>query len=249
MSNPEGCQAVDRPCYRVPDDVYFIKKIDATEKEVSLMKNTVVMLLVFLGAMLFVDSDSPSFLVPFVFAHCDTLDGPVVKTARAALEKGDVTPILKWVKKENEAEIRDLFKKTLSVRGKGKDAQELADMYFLETLVRLHRAGEGEPYTGLKLAGVVDPAVVEADKALESGSVENLVKLIAEVASKGIRERFNKAKEARKHADHSVEAGREFVEAYVQFTHYVERLHLDSTVQAEHHHAAPKAGSEEQHKH
>jgi hypothetical protein len=204
------------------------------------MKRTLILFLVFIGAMLFADSNSVPFLLPFVFAHCDTLDGPVVKTAKAALEKGDVTPILKWVKKENEQEIRDLFKKTLAVKSKGKEAQELADMYFLETLVRLHRAGEGEPYTGLKPAGVVEPAVVEADKALESGSVETLVELITEAASKGIRERFNKAKEAKKHADHSVEAGREFVEAYVQFTHYVERLHLDSTAEAAHHHRAPK---------
>ena len=216
------------------------KKLMKPKKEVFVMKRTLLMLFVFIGAMLFVDGDSVPLVLPFVFAHCDTLDGPVVKTARVALEKGDVMPILKWVKKENEAEIRDLFKKTLTVRSKGKEAQELADMYFLETLVRLHRAGEGEPYTGLKPAGVVESAVVEADKALESGAVDSLVKLITEGASKGIRERFNKAKEAKKHADHSVDAGREFVEAYVQFTHYVERLHLDSTVQAEHHHGTAK---------
>ncbi len=213
------------------------------------MKKTLILLLSFIGAMLFVDSSSAPFLLPFVFAHCDTLDGPVVKTARAALEKGDVAPVLKWVKKENEAEIRDLFKKTITVRGKGKEAQELADMYFLETLVRLHRAGEGEPYTGLKPAGVVEPAVVEADKALESGSVDNLVKLVTEAASKGIRGRFNKAKEAKKDADHSVEAGREFVEAYVQFTHYVEQLHIDATAAAAHHYGTPKAATEEHHKH
>ncbi|MDD5723656.1 MAG: DUF6448 family protein [Syntrophales bacterium] len=214
------------------------------------MKRTLLMLLVFMGAMLFVDSDSAPFMLPFVFAHCDTLDGPVVKTAKAALEKGDVTPILKWIKKENEAEIKDLFKRTLIVRSKGKEAQELADMHFFETLVRLHRAGEGAPYTGLKPAGVVEPAVVEADKALESGSVEKLVKLVTEAASKGIRERFNKAKEAKKHADHNVEAGREFVEAYVQFTHYVERLHLDASLSPEHGHAAHnEATKEESHKH
>jgi len=213
------------------------------------MKKTVILLLSFIGVMLFVDSNSKPFLLPFVFAHCDTLDGPVVKTARDALDKGDVTPVLKWVKKENETEIKDLFKKTLTVRSKGKEAQELADMYFLETLVRLHRAGEGEPYTGLKPAGVVEPAVVEADKALESGSVENLVKLITGAASKGIHERFTKAKEAKKQADHSIEAGREFVEAYVQFTHYVERLHFDSTTEAEHHHSAAKDATEEYHKH
>ncbi len=215
------------------------------------MKRTLILLFVFLGAMLMPDSDSVPFLRSYAFAHCDTLDGPVIKTAQAALEKGEVTPILKWVKKEDEAEIRALFQKTLLVRSKGKEAQEFADMYFLETLVRLHRAGEGVPYTGIKPAEAVEPAVAEADKALESGSVEKLVKLVTEAAAKGIRERFHKAKEARKHADHSIEAGREFVEAYVLFTHYVERLHLDAGHQAGHPHgAAPKeAVTEEHHKH
>jgi len=214
------------------------------------MKKTTAMILIFLGAMLFVEADPSTILLPFVLAHCDTLDGPVVKAAKAALEKGDVAPVLKWVKRENETEIRNLFAKTLSVRKKGKDAQELADMYFFETLVRLHRTGEGEPYSGLNPAGVVEPAVVEADKALETGSVETLIKMITEAASRGISERFHKAKEARKHADHSIEAGREFVDAYVQFTHYVERLHLDSMGQAEPHHPAVKPiVKEEHHKH
>lgn len=213
------------------------------------MKKTLILLLSFVGSMLFVDGSSAPFSLPVVFAHCDTLDGPVVKTARAALEKGDVTPILKWVKKEDEAEIKDLFKKTTIVRSKGKDAQELSDRYFLETLVRLHRAGEGVPYTGLKPADMVEPAVVEADKALESGSAENLVKLITDAASKGIRERFVKAKEAKKRADTSVEAGREFVEAYVQFTHYAEQMHLNSLAEAEHQHGSPQAIPEEGHKH
>ncbi|MEW6668450.1 MAG: DUF6448 family protein [Thermodesulfobacteriota bacterium] len=214
------------------------------------MKKASIVFLVFMGTLPLVDCDSAPLLLPLVFAHCDTLDGPVVKTARAALERGDVTPVLKWVKKENEAEIRSLFKKTLTVRGKDGEFQELADMYFLETLVRLHRAGEGEPYTGLKSAGAVEPAVVEADRALEGGSVENLIKLITEAASEGIRERFHRAKEAMKHADHSVDAGREFVDAYVQFTHYVERLYLDSTLQAAHHHPAPETPrTEGHHKH
>lgn len=160
------------------------------------------------------------------FAHCDTLDGPVVMTARAALEKGDVTPVLKWVKKEHEGEIREAFKKTLAVRAKGPEARDLADMYFLETLVRVHRAGEGAPYTGLKPAGTeLGPAVVGSDNALVSGSVDGLVKLIGDVAAAGVRERFSRAYEAKKHADESVEAGREYVEAYVSFVHYAERLY------------------------
>lgn len=162
-------------------------------------------------------------------AHCDTLDGPVVKTAGTALEKGDITPVLKWVSKEDEKEIQALFSKTLIARKQGKEAKELADMYFFETLVRIHRAGEGAPYTGLKAAGTVEPSVAAADRSLESGSVDSLVKLVTDAAAGGIRERFAHASETKKHADHGVEYGRKFVAAYVEFTHYVERLHMDAT--------------------
>jgi hypothetical protein len=167
-------------------------------------------------------------------AHCDTLDGPVVATARASLEKGDATPVLKWVKKENEKEIQELFNKTLIVRKQGKEAKELADQFFFETLVRIHRAGEGAPYTGLKAAGSVEPSVAAADKALDSGSVDDLVKLVTEAAAKGIRERFAQTVETRKHSEHTVDAGRKFVQAYVEFTHYVERLHMDAERQSVH---------------
>jgi hypothetical protein len=165
------------------------------------------------------------FLSENVFAHCDTLDGPVVKTARVALEKGDIKPLLKWVRVEDEKEIQDAFKKTLTVRAKGAKAKELADMYFFETLVRIHRAGEGAPYTGLKPGEAVDPAVALADKALEGGSVDKLVDILTKAMANGIRERFQHASETLKHADDSVVAGREYVEAYVIFTHYVEGLH------------------------
>ncbi|MBI3773290.1 MAG: hypothetical protein HY272_11395 [Gammaproteobacteria bacterium] len=159
------------------------------------------------------------------FAHCDTLDGPVVQTARIALEKGDVTPLLKWVQADDEKEIRIAFKNTLAVRSKGADAKELADMYFFETLVRIHRAGEGACYTGLKAGESVDPAVTMADKALETGSVDKLVDVLTKAMANGVRERFKDASEKQKHADDSVAAGREFVEAYIIFTHYVEGLH------------------------
>jgi hypothetical protein len=158
-------------------------------------------------------------------AHCDTLDGPVVATARTALDKGDVTPLLKWVRPEEEKEIRGAFQKTLAVRTNGSEAKELADMYFFETLVRIHRAGEGAPYTGLKPGEAIDPAVALADKALENGNVDKLVNVLTGAMANGIRERFAKAYENQKHADDNIEAGREFVESYVIFTHYVEGLH------------------------
>ena len=157
-------------------------------------------------------------------AHCDTLDGPVVLDARLALEEGDVTPVLKWVQKDDEALIRQAFKETQVVRAKGAEAKDLADRYFFETLVRVHRAGEGAPYTGLKPAGAVDPAIGAADKALETGSVAPLQKLIAEAVSSGLLARYSKALEASKHKDESVQSGREYVEAYVIFVHYAEGL-------------------------
>jgi hypothetical protein len=116
--------------------------------------------------------------------------------------------------------------------------------------VRIHRAGEGAPYTGLKPAGAdLGPAVAGADKALESGDLDGLVKLVTEDAAAGISERFHHAFEAKKHADDSVEAGREFVEAYVEFVHYVERLHVDAITSAVHHGESIEAVSEEHHGH
>lgn len=187
------------------------------------------------------------FLPGTSWAHCDTLDGPVVKTARAALEKGDVTPLLKWVRAENEAEIRQAFKQTLTVRSQGPEAKELADRYFFETLVRIHRAGEGAPYTGLKLGEAVDPAVALADKALDSGAVDELVGVLTKTMADGIRERFAHARETRQHADDSVGTGRKFVEAYVVFTHYVEGLHGLIKSSAAHHSEGGKKNADSHH--
>ncbi len=187
--------------------------------------------------------------VPRVDAHCDTMDGPVVKTAQTALDRGDVTPVLKWVKAQHEPEIRETFKKTLAVRGLSPEAKDLADRYFFETLVRLHREGEGAPYTGLKPAGQVEPIIAASDKALEAGSVEELTQEIVKLVSDGIRRRFVETMETKKHADENVAAGREFVGAYVEFTHYVERLHTDALGQAGHSMESEKSVEPATHQH
>ena len=155
-------------------------------------------------------------------AYSDTLNHPIVKTAHAAFEEGNIKPILKWFNNDNGKEIQDLFEKTLIVRNKGKEAQEIADMYFLETLVRLHLAGEDKTNTGLNPAGVVESAAIKADKTLDTVSVDALIKLITRKINDGIHERFTKVKEAGKHADRNINANREYLEAYVQFTHYAE---------------------------
>lgn len=173
------------------------------------------------------------------FAHCDTLDGPVVTAARTALDHQDITPVLKWVKPEHEKELKSAFARTLVVRTQSKEARELADQFFFETLVRVHRAGEGAPYTGLKPAGTkLDPAVEAADQALQTGKADALIKAVTDEAAAGIRQRFSKAVEKKQHAAHNVDAGREFVAAYVEFVHYVEALHRTATRQAQlHEHA------------
>ena len=160
-------------------------------------------------------------------AHCDTLDGPVVSAARVALEKGDITPVLKWVRSDDEKEIRDVFGKASAARKSGAESKEIADRYFFETLVRVHRAGEGAPYTGLQ-PGPAEPIIAEADKALERGSIDKLLKQVTETVADGITKRFKETLERKKHAEENVVAGREYVEAYVDFTHFVERLHHDA---------------------
>jgi hypothetical protein len=148
-----------------------------------------------------------------------------------------VNRVLIWVQKDDEAAIKHAFAKTLAVRKQSAEAKELADMYFFETLVRLHRAGEGAPYTGLKPAGRdLGPAIPAADKALETGDVEPVVKLLADTMEHGVREHFKVAVAKRKFDKNDVEAGREYVRAYVQYVHYVEGLH-GATSSAAHGHA------------
>lgn len=158
------------------------------------------------------------------WAHCDTLAGPVVADARLALDNGDVTPTLKWIKAEHEAEVRTAFQKALAVRSKGAEAKELADRYFFETLVRIHRAGENAPFTGLKDEPVERPILL-AEEALHYGSADELVKETSSHVADGLRQRFAALTDARKHANDSVASGRKYVARYVEFMHYVERLH------------------------
>jgi Family of unknown function (DUF6448) len=170
-----------------------------------------------------------------VLAHCDALDGPVINLARQALAKGDVKIILPWVAADKEAEIRKSFDLAMAVRGKGEKEKELADMYFFETLVRVHREGEGAPYTGLKPAGLdLGPAIPAADKALESGDPGPLLKLMNEKIHAGIHKYYMEAKEKKAHAGESVEAGRAYVQAYVPYLHFVERLYMDATTPIAH---------------
>jgi hypothetical protein len=171
-----------------------------------------------------------------VLAHCDGLDGPVVKAAQKALETRNPALVMIWVQAEDEAEIRTAFDQTLAVRALSPEAKGLADRFFFETLVRVHRAGEGAPYTGLKAAGRnLGPAIPAADKALEEGSAEAAVKLLTETMQKRLLELFTEAASAKAFKARDVAAGRAYVKAYVEFIHYVERLYEASTTGAHGH--------------
>jgi len=169
---------------------------------------------------------SAILLLPrFAAAHCDSMDGPVVNAAKLALKTSDVTPVLRWVPLAAEEQIRAAFEQTLNVRVLSPEAREFADNYFFETLVRVHRAGEGEAYTGLKPRGIeIEPGIALADNSLDMGSVDALIDQVKSDAAQGIRQRFTRAQETSKHANDSVEAGRQFVTAYVEFIHYVENI-------------------------
>ena len=160
------------------------------------------------------------------YAHCDTLDGPVVNAAREALEKGDITPLLVWVHPEAEGELRTVFADVQAIRGTNERTREVADRYLFETVVRLHRAGEGVGYSGLLPAGLpLDPGVAAAEEALATGSVEELLDWLLPQVESAVRGRFEHASAARATQSNSVQAGREYVEAYVQFFHFVEALY------------------------
>lgn len=176
-------------------------------------------------------------------AHCDTLDGPVVQDARKALAARDVTPVLKWVQAKDEKQVKAAFARALTA--KGKKQQQAEEMRFFESLVRIHRAGEGAAFTGLKPAGAVEPVIAMADKALGQGSADGLIAMVDGTINKGIEERFQRVSEALKHKDESVAKGREYVAAYVDYTHYLERLQqaAEGTAHQKEHGAKHKTGT------
>lgn len=159
--------------------------------------------------------------------HCDTKDGPVVKMAQKALDANDVKIILPYVKKEGEKEVAEAFEKVVEARKQGGAAKEIADLYFFETAVRIHRAGEGAPYTGLKPAGLSEgPVIPVAERAIESGSPEKLAETLTEMLRDEIQERFKDMMRKKESAAKSVDEAREYVEATLGLQVWSHKLYL-----------------------
>jgi hypothetical protein len=157
------------------------------------------------------------------FAHCDSLDGPVIRDARVALNEQSLKPVLKWIGPDDEKSLAAAFNDTLEVRKLTPQTRALADKYFFETLVRLHRATEGAPYTGLKPAGSASKAAEAADKALAEGSVDALAQKLGENVTRFVTNQFHKTKQGIN--AESVSDGRAFVDNYVRYIHSIKEIH------------------------
>jgi hypothetical protein len=175
-----------------------------------------------------------SVFVARVYAHCDTMSGPVAVAAGEALESGDIEFVQIWVGQSQEKELRERFRECLSVHKMGGQARELADKYFIETVIRLHRQAEGMPFTGVKPAQPLPPDVATAEKALETGDIKIVADMLSEEIKSGVQKWFDQAMQAKEHKDESVEAGREWVDAYVKYVVYVHGLHLQINAGPQH---------------
>lgn len=158
-------------------------------------------------------------------AHCDRVNGPVATDARKALETGDLSHALIWVTDQQAEELKSKFEQSLKVYTKGNESQELAERYFMSETVRLHREAEGMPFTGLKPAQPGSKDIQIAEKALVSGELAPVTDMLANEIRQRTSELYTNAMEAKSKKDNSIEAGREWVDAYVKYIVYVHKLY------------------------
>jgi hypothetical protein len=170
--------------------------------------------------------------------HCDSLDGPVVTAAARALQTANVELVLPYVHADGEAEVRQAFARVLPLRAGGDGMGELADRWFYETVVRIHRAGEGAPYTGLKPAGLdPGPVLPLAEQAVANGDVQPVYELLAAELRHQLAGRLGRVGELAVAKDQSVADARAWVEAMLGFEVYAHRTYaaLQHGPHGEHH--------------
>jgi len=159
-----------------------------------------------------------------IYAHCDSYDGPVIKDALKALDSNKVELVLKWIDSDQEKEVIALFNKTYKLKKGDKEVYTIVEKHFLETLVRLHRETEGAPFTGLKPAGSMTPLVEMADSSIDNNTINEVSKAVLSHLEEVIKERYANVMKLHKTKDNSVEEGRAYVHAYVEYTHTLEAL-------------------------
>lgn len=185
-------------------------------------KITTLTVLMFLLATVFLQTRSAN-------AHCDSIDGPVVMAAKKALEKGNINYVLPYVYEDGEAEIRKAYQTTMETRKAGPDVRDIVDQWFYETVVRVHRTGEGATYYGLKPANIdYGPALPAAVNALQTGSTTEVKQLILETIETELDKRFAEIKDLPT-AVNNVTQARKRVQAELMFEKYVHQIYGDIT--------------------
>jgi len=130
------------------------------------------------------------------------------------------------VRPEDEKKLTLMFDNVNKVRALSQEAKELADQYFFETVVRIHRMGEGVGYTGLKPADYKPEEGIEAaDIAVEKNSLSNVLTRLDEKHHAKVKTMFADLQSKKNYELNDLAAGREYVESYVHFIHYVEELY------------------------
>ncbi|TSC76047.1 MAG: hypothetical protein G01um101431_1065 [Parcubacteria group bacterium Gr01-1014_31] len=162
--------------------------------------------------------------------HCDTWDGPVIKAAKRAVAENNVAILLPYAPAEAEAELRAAFMKTMAARALGEAAREVAEQWLYETVVRLHRAGEGAPFSGLQPAGLsVGPVIPLAERAIETGDPQPLVDFLTAAVQEQLWNRFHHLEHLQEHAEKSTVEARQYTQAMLGFQVYSHQLYTCAT--------------------
>ena len=164
-------------------------------------------------------------------AHCDGEDGPVAKAVYKALETGNLNLVLPYAPASAEAELNATFADARKARALGPDARKVADRLFLETTIRLHRAGEGATFTGVKAAGIdYGPMIPAAEQAIESGDLQGIKAVVLKEIDHVLGERLAHVRKLRQvssePANYSqVAAARERISAELGFIIFAEGIY------------------------
>ncbi len=112
----------------------------------------------------------------------------------------------------------------------GKDAKEVADDWFFENTIRLHRAEKEHRTPGMKPAGLSEgPVVPRAEKAIETGDPKESIGFILKTVEDDLTHRFHHVMEKKKYDVNDVAAGREFIEAFIGWVVYSHHLYMSVT--------------------
>jgi hypothetical protein len=101
----------------------------------------------------------------------------------------------------------------------------------METVIRLHRAGEGAAYTGLKPAGIdYGPVIPAAEHAVETGDLAKLKAVLTDEFEHALNERLAHMRELQKaplepKTAAEVPHSRERVSAELGFITFAQNLH------------------------